>query len=194
MLVETYEVSEARDVAAPECEAEAIALIESLGLTGQQELVRPKEDGTAERIPYRLMTDEECFVYENICPTRTRADKYESGMIPLRVLQVLAHATSLECFRFFEIWHPTDFKMKDPVLVGCMGDSDWSVKRYILARWGEVLDDFPALKKVASELARNSKLAELTKEISEKKQHIEMLTDCKGETVPEVLKRVNRGW
>lgn len=83
MLVETFELEEVAEQP-PELEAEAVALIEKLGLDGQQT-----------RIPYRKMTEEETFVYGILCPMRTPLKKYKEGPIPLRVLQVAAHATDV---------------------------------------------------------------------------------------------------
>ncbi len=92
MQVETYEVTEQYGIDKTECEAEAIALIESLGLTGQQNRLAETENGDKIAVPYRKMTQEESFVYRRICPKRTKLENYESGWIPLRVLQIAVHA------------------------------------------------------------------------------------------------------
>jgi hypothetical protein len=134
MKVETYEDIDVRSETEPQS-AEALTIIESLGLKGQ--LTRTNSD-TKTRIPYRLMTDEEAFVYGQLCPEKCRVEEYSNGPIPLEVLKTLAYAKTLGVYDFFEVWSATSVKVKDPVLFGCTG-SQWSPKRYILARWGDEL-------------------------------------------------------
>lgn len=146
MLVETYECEETKSEE-PEAAAEAVALIERLELEGQLSLSSQKP---GERFPYRKMDSEEQFVYGVICPKRTPLKKYADGAIPLRVLQVAAHAV-----HFFdkdlEVWHKDTPAVKDPVLVGLkMNPNGWGEpERFILARWGGVLEEWPALLKAA---------------------------------------------
>lgn len=139
MLVETYEVPEVDVEGQVECDAEAIALIESLGLEGQQKLLRKNEedDSATTRCPYRKMTKEEAFAYKQLCPEVTSLHKYADGPIPLRVLQVAAHGK--EFFQKLEVWHPKNADEKDPILVG-INSSGNTTERFILARWGEVLE------------------------------------------------------
>ncbi len=96
MQVETFEAIE-RELAehAPEEQAKALELIEELGLDGQQELLTERDDDDGERCPYRRMTAEEQRVYGAICEKTTEIEAYASGPIPLRVLQVAAHARPL---------------------------------------------------------------------------------------------------
>lgn len=154
MEVETYEVLDSAEVQSPEFAEEASALIESLGLEGQRSLVVKRENGTETRIPYREMTGDELFAYRTLCPQTSDVHKFKSEAMPLRVMQVLAHAKSLDCFKSFEVWHPRDASIKDPVLVGVMQDAEqsWVQRRYILARWGEVLDALPTLMEKAGAL------------------------------------------
>lgn len=150
MQVETFECSE---TAAEPIEAteEAIALMESMGMQGQLELIRPKGDKPAARCCYREITAEEFFVYKLLCPTETKLSQYSASPIPLRVLQVAAHAKSLELFRELYVWDRESVTVKDPVLIASTGanDWDWQQKRYILARWGEELETFSTLLKRA---------------------------------------------
>ena len=143
MLVETYECEETA-TEAPEMSDAALALIDKLGLDGQRSLnvsAEPKEG----RCPYRRMTAEEAFVYRQICPATTNLREYAESPIPLRVLQVAAHAD--DYFQKLEVWHVEGITVKDPVLVGVTKDpkATWREARFILARWGEVLDEWPAL-------------------------------------------------
>lgn len=161
MLVETYEALEVDCTGEVESNAEALELIEKLGLEGQQGLMNPD---TKERFPYRKMTDVEAFVYTTLLPKKSKPAAYKDGPIPLRVLQVMSHATGM--FTRLEIWSPKDADVKDPVLVGCQG-TEYSYERFILARWGEVLEPLDALARMAAKIHRN-KITAACKEISAK--------------------------
>lgn len=144
MQVETYECEETRSEHV-ECTDEALKLIEELGLAGQKKLNIDGQPG--QRFPYRKMTAEERTVYKEICPTVCRIDAYDAAPIPLRVLQVAAHANPL--FDELEIWATKSADVKDPVLVGIrtLADAYKTKETYILARWGEALDEWPAMVK-----------------------------------------------
>lgn len=158
MQVETFECSE---TAAEPTEAteEAVRIIEELGLAGQLELVTKRPDSRDQRCPYREMLKEEAFVYGVLCPNATKLADYKASPIPLRVLQLAAHATSLGLFNRLEVWDREDATEKDPVLVahteapGRSGN-----KRFILARWGEVLEPMAVLMKRAMDVHRESLL------------------------------------
>lgn len=137
MKVETYEVEEIQgELGQMAADAEALELIQQLGLSGQQSISNPD---TATRQPYRRMTQLEQNVFTVLFPTRTPVRDYRSGLIPLRVLQVIAHAQDCGLFKRLEIWHPKDAREKDPVLVGVGTNSQytWQEELYTLARWGE---------------------------------------------------------
>lgn len=147
MKVETYE---AQEVSAehPECTDEARNLMESLGLSGQLRLVSEPEPGqSAAPFPYRKMTMEEGVVYGLLCPAMTDLKNYAETQVPLRVLQVAAHAR--EHFRSLMVLHPLGIE-KDPVLIGCKGETYQRDQWFILARWGEELDEWPVLVKKAA--------------------------------------------
>ncbi len=150
MQVETYEQTEMTS-AGPECDAEAIALIESLGLTGQQELIT-RPDGDAVRNPYRLMTEEELCVYSLLMPKHVEISKYSDGPIPLRVLQVAAHARDLG-LPVLRVWCPATGPKDDPILVA--REHDYTSKIWLLARWGDALLPMEELAKKAAALARD---------------------------------------
>ena len=124
MLVETYEVTEIDAEGTPECEAEASELIEKLGLEGQRKLYR--ENGNQQtRIPYRKMTAEEKFVFKEVMPRQVELKKYEDGPIPVRVLQIAAHANDL--FNHVVVWCPKTSDEKDPLPVGLTIDQAFAV-------------------------------------------------------------------
>jgi hypothetical protein len=157
MVVETYECEEVAE-ATPEQSEEAIALIAELGLEGQEELVARKGKHDSRLSPYRLMTIDEIFVYSQICPAHTPLNKFKAEPIPLRVLQVASHAR--EHFKGLEVWSREGAEVKDPVLVGWTGDS-WNKTYSILARWGEALDEWPAVVNAAMKLWREHSKANL---------------------------------
>lgn len=146
MLVETYEDTE---VAAEPIEIaeEAIRLIETLDLNGQTELITKREgDKRGSRCPYRLLKAEEEIVYKLLCPLRKKVQEYGAASIPLRVLHVIEDAQ--QYFKDLSIWYPSSL-VKDPVLVARKKTSGFPNPLYLLARWGEELDEWPSLVKKA---------------------------------------------
>lgn len=172
-LVETYEVPEVEsDSGVVECDAEALALIEQLGLKGQRELTVKRDDGETVRSPYREMTKEEFFVYSMICPQQTDLGQYKAGPIPLRVLQVASHAR--EHFPHLEVWHMRALP-KDPVLVG--KKDKYASEAFILARWGEVLEAWPVLIQQAAAIYRDKAKAAALKVKQEADSFLATLAD-----------------
>jgi hypothetical protein len=153
MDVETYEVEtiDGATYASDEEKQELVELAEKLALTGQKELIGESADGTATVFPYRLMTKAERNVYQTLLPVRTKMCDFKDSVIPLRVMQVAAHAKDLNDERvgYLEVWHQPG--ARDPVLVGrenSYGDC------YILARWGEDLENFQKLQERALKLLK----------------------------------------
>lgn len=134
MQVETYELKDVQQETVEQC-AEAKELIEQLGLDGQRQLQSGVE--TVTRFPYRLMTDEEQFVYSTLCPEQCEAKSYCNEPMPLEVLKTFAYAKSLGAFTYFEVWAASSVRVKDPVLVA--RKERYGSERYILARWGAEL-------------------------------------------------------
>ena len=167
MDVETYEAIETT-IDGIETSDEAIALIEQLGLEGQKSLLVKDEDGNEDRIPYRQMTRQEKRIYEFICPSKTELSKYSESPIPVRVMQVAAHAQ--QYFDHLMVWHP-EGNIKDPVLVGIKG-SQWSGEIFILARWGECLDSLDNLAKLACNICKAKYITKLEEIMAEAKEKI----------------------
>jgi hypothetical protein len=147
MHVETYEAVETGFDGAVECDAEALALIEQLGLEGQQKLVAKNDAGDDVRNPYRKMTADENYVYSLLLSRKVKLDQYDDGPIPLRVLQVAAHAK--DHFSTLMVWCPENADVKDPILLGYTGN-EYSRERFMLARWGEVLEPLDKLRPLAA--------------------------------------------
>ena len=158
MLVETFEVQEAT-----ECSQEGIETIqkfvEEMGLEGQEKYFRKDTDPC----PYRKITAQEKIVYQTLCGKETTIQKYADGPIPLRVLQVGSHAVGLIESCELVVWHPENGDFKDPILLGKVTTGSWSWEYYLLARWGEVLEEFAVLQQHAKKIITAKLKAELTK-------------------------------
>ena len=184
MLVETFEVPEIDCTGEVECEAEAVALIEQLGLEGQRQLLRNNDAGDTERNPYRKMSKYEAFVYRHCCPKITALNKYADGPIPLRVLQVAAHAKDL--FKGIAVWSTVDADLKDPLLVGWNGTYETSpLEVYLLARWGDELEPFSKLSEVASRKFREKCKASASKILSRCQSYLARIDSMDGEVLAD---------
>lgn len=161
MEIQTFEIEEKVGGTTPEIEAEARGLIEKMGLEGQKELVDPsKPEG--ERFQYPEMTRSDKVVYEVIFPAKTKIEDYSAGIIPVRVLQVAAHAR--EFCEQITVWHKS-VRDPDPLLVGRRG-AEHAGKLYLLARWGDALKDFSELVKEARGLLIVKFTAQIKENIS----------------------------
>ena len=166
MKIETYEIEPAStEIETLANDGEAKMLCEELGLTGQLSLVDNKE---ATFFPYRHMTNIEMRVFKVHCPMQTNLTSYKSDVIPVRVLQVAAHALKLGKLHHIEVWHPKDAKL-DPVLVGYT--TQYGGDLYLLARWGEAWKDFTVLLSEAKKHYMSVRKAKLDKAVQELAQH-----------------------
>jgi hypothetical protein len=191
MQVETFEVMELDHEGQVECDAEAIALIEKMDLGGQKKMIKGADGDPKSRLPYRKMTAEELFVYERLCPKKTKLNQYDDGPIPLRCLQVAAHA--IEFFDSIEVWSATDADVKDPVLVGIKGQYAWETgySQFILARWGEVLEPFAMCLKQAAQKFRDQYKAVAAKGLADLQAAATVIDNtpdgaCVGKTLPRI--------
>lgn len=153
MQVETFEISEIVDEI-PEDTAECQRLIAELGIEAPQGKFYASTDGAQDKgFPYRKMTAQEKVVYSILCPSHCELVSYSDGPIPLRVLQVAAYAN--ECGPqegLCVIWYPNNADVKDPILLWKEKTGSYSYSYYILARWGEILENFNLLTKQAKEM------------------------------------------
>lgn len=158
MLVETYEVEEVKtEIGNLAADSEAAELINKLGLEGQSSLLNKE---TVTRFPYRKMTKEEGFVYSVLCPKKTELAKYSEASIPLRVLQVAAHAKDTAFLDEMVVLYPENADIKDPVLVGYK-KVGYETHQYILARWGTELEPLSKLLPIALEKRKGQLRAKL---------------------------------
>lgn len=166
MIVETFEIEETKtDAGIMASDAEAAELIEKLGLEGQRTLLN---SDTLTRFPYRKLTQQEGFVYKILCPRTCELKDYKDGIIPVRVLQVAAHAIETGYLNRVEVWYPNNADIKDPVLVGIKGESRSDKEQFLLARWGKELPPIEELEVVALKMRRaslRSKLATIKSKV-----------------------------
>lgn len=170
MQIETYECE---TVPSAEFTEEAIALAEKIGATKQSNFYQEGKPV----IPYRFMTPVEMAVYQIMLPHRDEINNFDAGPIPLRVLQVAAHANEILEEGTLVVWHQGVGK-DDPLLTLRIGTS-YSGKYYLLARWGDVLEEFAVLLEQASKrqvLKMKVKLAGMRREIDSWEANVEALT------------------
>lgn len=156
-----------------ECSEQAFALVEKLGAAKQAEVYY---NATRQVVPYRKMTPTEHAVYKLLFPIREAIDKYDAGPIPLRVLQVGAHAKEVLESGTLVIWHQGVGK-DDPILTLRVG-SEYSGSYYLLARWGTALEEFAVLQEQAVKkfaLAAVTKLHSLKLEVDHAMANAELL-------------------
>lgn len=134
-------------------------LVEKLGLDGQGKFYAGESQGAC---PYRKMTKREAWVYGILLPKQTELKHYDDAPVPLRVLQIAAHAVELMPGQLY-VWHPENADIKDPVLTLRVGPSLYNYQLYILARWGCELDNFETLAGKAKEIFRAKLVASLEK-------------------------------
>jgi hypothetical protein len=170
-LVEDFVIEDAQHGEANQmaCDAEAAELIEMLGLRGQQALQNPE---TLTRCPYPMGEEEQLAVYRALNPETCKPEDYSFDAIPVRVMQILAHAKSLDFFTDFQIWYPKMKRVEDPVLVGIRTwrrpGRDWdATDTYLLARWGKALLPFDELKRTAISTLREATAAKIEEGLAE---------------------------
>lgn len=133
---------------------EALALLEKLGAASQSHFY--KQDGQV--FPYRKMSPYEHAIYKIVLPVREPIAKFRACPIPLRVLQIGAHASELMDGELV-IWHQGEGK-DDPLLTLREGP-EYSGSYYLLARWAEVLEEFSVLVQQAIAINTEKVRAEL---------------------------------
>lgn len=200
MEVETYEVL-SLDVRADgtvfneTVDAEAIALVETLGLEGQKRWTQESNDTepVVTRVPYRRVEAREVVVFRTLFPQEIPIERYSAEPIPLRVLQVAAHAKDLGLELY--VWCPNDSQVDDPVLIGKRKDptASWRKESLLLARWGRALLPFEELQEKAKKiiisqarLAISSAKAEIASLEASFSEHANLWVEGEG-NIPECL-------
>lgn len=171
--IETYEIEpQSSEIAQLAADGEHKMLIDQLELVGQQSLLAaPDSESADSAFPYPALSKIQHRVFEFHCPQKTKLKDYRGDMIPLRVLQVAAHALTYGKLDHVRVWHPDNAKL-DPVLVGYT--TNYGGNLFLLARWGEVWKNFDVLLSEAVEGYKKMRAAKLEKAQAE----LTKLTNC----------------
>ena len=150
MKVETFECQET--AAEPiEMAEEAIRMIDELDLEGQRALVSKDKNDQPTRCPYSEVSKEQAFVIRYCTPRSVDVKQYSAGHIPVRVLQVIAHAMSIGMEDITV--HRNDLEVVDDLIVtGTMAldpDRTYNKTTFLLARWGKELTNWAKLSQTA---------------------------------------------
>lgn len=178
MEIETYEVTEMYEDGSTEDLALVQELLLELELEGQVDLL---DQTGGKQFPYRKMEAEEWEIFHLLCPNQDRVENYNGEAIPLRVLQVIHHAKSIEneagepFFDYIRVMYPANADIDDPVVYGQNGKYDHSSQKYILARWGKTLAPLSELRKLAGDIKRSKLIAIGKKIMASAKGEIEVL-------------------
>ena len=78
-------------------------ITESLGLEGQKKLLHKDDTDELQVIPFQAIPDTELRVWESFCPGKHALEKYDEGLIPLRVLALIELCVSRKYFDRIEI-------------------------------------------------------------------------------------------
>lgn len=161
MEIEVYDkteqtVNDAGQLVA-ETDAEALALIEQLGLTGQQERntsALNKVDEVSEkqihwRNHYDLITAEQQMVLIELFPEVCKVENYKNGPIPVRILKEISFIK--DHFAFVYVCYAPPAELVDPVLIavneeiGYWNKARMLTKCNLIARWGDALKPWAEL-------------------------------------------------
>lgn len=155
MEIETYEMNEVRESCIDD-KNELLALANQLGAKGQLKILESGD--SVKTFPYRKITTLEKRVYETLFSSQTELKNFSESIIPVRVMQIAAHAIAYPETCYLTVWHNRSFQ--DPVLIGT--SQQYGSEMYILARWGEALESLNVLKKKAIEILRPKMIASLS--------------------------------
>lgn len=180
MNVETYEIQEVSEQTVDKNE-ECTKIMQELKLEGQEKFYSDdNQQEVSGPFCYRKMTAQEKVVIETVCPRKSKLKNYGEGPIPLRVLQVAAHVAELKKeeirdeLGILQIWHPENADDPDPYLIYRHGKEYSSNAFFLLARWGDELDNWNVLKEKARKILR----AKLEKKFVEIKSELEGSLAC----------------
>jgi hypothetical protein len=157
---ETFDTGSKALVLDEKKEKDVFAAIDQLGLAGQKTLI---ERGNGNLIPFPKMTAAERRVWEEYCPEKKKLQEYSATLIPYEILTLATLVEQRGYFKdqpaegkekpklgWIEVWSESREDI-DPLLVGCIGESDWSHDSYLLGRWGIALRPFEEIRKMAVE-------------------------------------------
>ncbi len=127
----------------------ALALIDEMGLTGQQQINTPSsgamitiDSDEPVRNGFEKVSRMQQIVINNLFPTHCEIEKYDNGCIPLRVLETARECRKL--FTYVYVCYAPPAELVDPILVAVNKEwSTWSSSvgkdAFMIARWGDAL-------------------------------------------------------
>jgi hypothetical protein len=179
------------------------AHVESLGLVGQKQIVKPEKSP----IPFMHLKTSMVAVFETLCPRKVAIEQYNITPIPVEILDLVALSKREGYFEEIHIWY--DEKSPDPVCVGTTcsyytysktyntlksgltleqakqekemfpdevsGYNTTNRTYYLLGKWADVKHSFEELMKMAAIRFMQEKGAELKKTIKEAQRSLDDL-------------------
>lgn len=164
--------------------ARRITLAKELGLTAvvRTTLRMGTLQGAVVTIPYPLLTAEEVRVWYRFLPTVYSTQMPVAGTVligqsqvrdmkdyafdqpPISVLEAWKAARDQKLFDTYEIRTPEAVQRPDPILLGWKHHTTGPIGPFLIARWGEALQDFAEIKKAVA--AGGATLAAMQQQMS----------------------------
>ena len=123
-----------------------------------------------QKLDFALFTREQAGVYGAICPNKDsiEPEKIIDYPLPDRVLEIVKLVQVDNRFYKYEVWKSDAYEIKDPILLGRVRDEKnptytWNDKFYLIARWGEELEQFDKLKTKAINFMKEHSLTKCIK-------------------------------
>lgn len=153
-----------------DCNVEALKLLEEMGLTNQIALYKKNETGLVEsRFPFNIASSEQVFAYRYNFSETKKLEEYKEP-IPVRVLEIIKKAKDTGEFNCFQIWSKPGASYRfDPVAVALKNRDTYYFDVYLLATWGDAVEEYSFLLKTAKEkwrLDMENKIADAVSSIT----------------------------
>jgi len=161
MQTETYLIDECLElIEDPEKLDDWHRLVKEMDLEGQKSVA----SGECSPVPFERMNEADDIIFSKVFPRKVDLHTFNDCAIPLTVLSVVALCEKEKYFETIEVWtNPTD---DDPVVVGrrkMKGKYGEVTAKYLLARFGNALLPFEAIKEKAREILVKERKARLNK-------------------------------
>lgn len=180
----------------PECDTEALQLIEELGLTQQK-----GENG--KRLAYPQPTADQGFIIGALFTQATKLENYSAGSIPLRILKEIRSYKAENPGHLLLVRHCAPAQVKDPILLAFTGGYTWMWDQSatwtdfrLVARWGDALDSWENLMVQAQKVAATKALLALNliiRKATSMRESIDATRTWPSNDVP-TLSNLPAGW
>lgn len=196
LAIEIYDERElCPETLKPEPDAEAMALIQELGLAAQR-----STDGA--RIAYPNPTADQMLVLMSLFSAATKLEEYDAGCIPLRMLKEIRSYKAENPTHTLYIRHSPPAQVRDPVLLAYTGihawmwDKDEGKNTRLIARWGDALEPWgDLLNRAQTLLAKRATAAldQIIRKATELRQSVDAAGAYGSSAMPE-LNNMPQGW